>query len=222
MTPREEAVEELRRQIDRQDKRTERECGECLQHIAWVLLPIFDTTITYLNQEQRTSTGSIDLIVVANAVRPGNNVRREAFVWELKAPQLYLFEMETQNRACPTLELLKAENQLLHYRDEVAKSGHLRERWEILSPDHVNFGGIIMGRNGRMVKPKANGDSRALDLAHQALEIREMAFYKSNNIELWTWDKVLAIAESQIVSHQRITGDPEAAIDLQRHGKVYS
>lgn len=209
------AVEELRTQIERQDAHTERECGECLKHIARVLLPTFDVTITYVDQEQRVSTGRVDLIVIADAVRPGNNVRREAFIWELKAPQLYLFQIETQDRACPTSELFKAENQLLHYRDEVAKSGHLRQRWGITSPDHVNFGGIIMGRDDRMVKSEANGGSRALQLASQALEIREHFFYKPNSIEFWTWDKVLAIAESQIISHQRITGDSEAAIDLK-------
>lgn len=208
-----QVVERLRKQIERQDTHTERECGECLKHIARVLLPAFDVTITYVAQEQRVSTGSIDLIVIADAVRPGNNVRHEAFVWELKAPQLYLFQMETQSRACPTPELFKAENQLLHYRDEVAKSGKLQQRWGVW-PDHVNFGGIIIGRDDRMVKPETKKNPKALQLASEALEIRELVFYKNNNIELWTWDKVLAIAESQTISHQKITGDPETAIDL--------
>ena len=208
-------VEKLRTQIERQDAQTEQACGECLKHIVGVLLPIFDVTITYVDQEQRVSTGSVDLIVIADEVRPGNNVRREAFIWELKAPQLHLFKIETQNRACPTSELIKAENQLLHYRDEVAKSGHLRQRWGITSPDHVYFGGIIMGRNDSMVRSQANGGYSASKLADQALEIREQVFYKHNGIELWTWDKVLAIAESPIISHQRITGDPEVAIDLK-------
>jgi hypothetical protein len=208
-------VKELRTQVERQDARTERECGKCLTHIARVLLPTFGVTITYVGQEQKVSTGSVDLIVIADEVRPGNNVRREAFIWELKAPQLHLFQIETQNRACPTSELIKAENQLLYYHAEVAKSGHLRERWRITSPDHVNFGGIIMGRDDRIVRSQANGSSGALQLASQALEIREQVFYKHNGIELWTWDKVLAIAESQIISHKRITGDPEVAIDLK-------
>ncbi len=208
-------VEELRRQITRQDAHTERECGNCLKPIVRVLLPTFGVTVTYVDQEQRVSTGSIDLIVIADAVRLGNNVRREAFIWELKAPQLHLFQIETQNRACPTLELFKAENQLIHYRDEVAKRGHLRQRWKITSPDHVNFGGIIMGRDDRTVRSQATAGFREKQLASQALEIREQVFYKPHGIALWTWDKVLAIAESQITSHQRITGDPEVAIDLK-------
>lgn len=210
----EQAVEELRTQIEK-DAHTERECGECLKHIAEVLLPTFGVTITYVDQEQRVSTGTVDLIVIADAVQPGNYVRREAFIWELKAPQLHLFQIETQDRARPTSELIEAENQLLHYHDEVAKSGHLRQRWEITSPDHVNFGGIIMGRDDRMVRQKAMGGSRALQLASQALEIRERIFYKHNGIEFWTWDKVLAIAKSQIISHQRIRGDPAVTIDLK-------
>ncbi len=208
-------VDELRSQIERQGANTERECGNCLKHIAGVLLPTFGVTITYVDQEQRVSTGSVDLIVIADAVRHANIVRREAFIWELKAPQLPLFRIETQDRACPTYELFKAENQLLHYHDVVTKSGHLRERWGITSPDHVKFGGIIMGRNDRMVESQAKKGSTALQLASQALEIREKVFYQPHNIELWTWDKVLDIAESQITSHQRIKGDPEVAIDLK-------
>ena len=208
------AVEELRKQIEWQDAHTEQECGKCLTHIARVLLPIFDVTVTYVDQQQTVSAGRVDLIVIADVVRPGDNVRRQAFIWELKAPQLHLFRIETRDRACPTAELIKAEHQLLHYRDDVAKSEGLRKRWGIISADHVNFGGIIMGRNDRMVRPKANGGPRALQLASQALEIREQAFYTHNGIELWTWDKVLAIAESPIISHRRFTGDPEAAIDL--------
>ena len=208
-------IEELRTQIARQDAHTERECGKVLRHIARVLLPTFGATITYVDQEQRVSTGSVDLIVIADAVQPGNSVRREAFVWELKAPQLDLFQLETKNRATPTSELFKAENQLLHYHDEVAKSGHLRQRWEILSRDHIKFGGIIMGRNNIIGGSLAKGDSREIQLASQALELRERVFYKPHGIELWTWDKVLDIAESHIISHQRITGDPELAIDLK-------
>lgn len=34
-------------------------------------------------------------------------------------------------------------------------------------------------------------------------------------MRLWTWDKVISLAESQSFSHQKIHGDPNTLIDLQ-------
>ena len=104
---------------------------------------------------------------------------------------------------------------MLHYHDDMAKSGHLRERWGIVSSDHVNFGGIIIGRDGTFVKPKGNDHSASMQLARQTLEIRERAFYKPNRIELWTWDKVLAIAKSPMDSHQSKSGASGVTVDLR-------
>ena len=45
-----------------------------------------------------------------------------ASIWELKAPQCYLMEFDESGPRCrPTLDLIKAENQLLHYGHEKPK-----------------------------------------------------------------------------------------------------
>ncbi len=212
----ERAIEELRKQIW-QNARTETECAKCLASFCSILLPFCDAINIYVNQEQAVGAGRVDLIMLADEVTMGTTVRK-AYVWELKAPQLHLCQMETKDRACPTIDLLKAENQLLHYRHEVAYNLSFCAKWGILLPDHVEFGGIVMGRNDRLVKPKKTVDPcRAERAARHALQIRKLAVYKPNGMRLWTWEKVLTVAESRIASdsHQRITGDLEAAIDLK-------
>lgn len=216
MTPQiPQVIIELRNEIELKDTNTERSCEKLLSNIPWVLLPTLNGTITYVDHQQMCSAGIVDVIVIADVVQLGGDTRREAYVWELKAPQLHLFKIETSDRACPTNELLKAENQLLHYHSAVSRDGHLRDRWDISSSYQINFGGIIMGRNSTLVRYMDTQSSYALDLANQAFRIRKKHFYEHPGIRLWTWDYVLEIAESQTVSHQKITGDPSTSINLK-------
>ena len=208
-------INELRTEIVRDDANTERACEKLLGHIPWVLLPTLNGTITYVNHQQRCSAGNVDVIVIADVVQLGGETRREAYVWELKAPQLPLFRIETADRACPSAELLSAENQLLHYHSAMAGDALLRDRWNISSSNQVNFGGIIMGSNATLVRCTEDQSPEARDLATQAFRIRKKNFYEHPGISLWTWDYVLDIAESQTVSHQRITGDPSTSVDLK-------
>ncbi|UCF73209.1 MAG: hypothetical protein JSW35_01755 [Deltaproteobacteria bacterium] len=84
-----------------------------------------------------------------------------------------------------------------------------------MSPDHVRFGGIIIGRDDALVECKEKDYPVARQLADQALHIRDSVFYRPSSIKLWTWDRILAIAESQTISHQRIAGDPSTSVDLK-------
>lgn len=211
----EHKIKELRKQIEREDAHTERECAVLLKSVPWALLPTLDGPITYVDCEQLCSAGRVDMIVIAEILEVGGDTRPGAYVWELKAPQISLFDIETQNQACPSPELFKAENQLLHYHHSVANSGHLRERWGIVSPDHVRFGGIIIGRDGAIVKCEDEDRVLGRRLAQEALRIRELVFYRAFGIRVWTWDRVLGILESHTLSHQKFIGDPEARIDLK-------
>lgn len=211
-----QTIWDLRQQVERYDAHTEPECAECLKNVAWALLPTLDGTITYVDCEQLCSAGRVDMIVIAEILELGGESRAGAYVWELKAPQIPLFNMETRNQACPSLELFTAENQLLHYHDSVAKSGHLRERWGIVAPDQVRFGGIVIGRDNAIVKCEEKDLVLAQKLAYQALRIRESVFYRPSGIRIWTWDRVLTILESQTVSHRKFIGDPETRIELNQ------
>ena len=210
-----QVINELRTEIELEDTNTERACEKLLGNIPWVLLPTLNGTITYVDHQQMCSAGVADVIVIADVVQLGGDTRREAYVWEMKAPQLHLFKIETSDRACPTTELLSAENQLLHYHSAVSRDEHLRERWDISSAYQISFGGIIMGQNSKLVRCTDEQSSYARDLASQAFRIRKKHFYEHPGIRLWTWDYVLEIAESQTVSHQKITGDPSASMNLK-------
>jgi hypothetical protein len=179
-----------------------------------------DGTITYLDCEQLCSAGRVDMIVIAEILEVGGNTRPGAFVWELKAPQLPLFQLETQNQACPSPELFKAENQLLHYHHSIANSGHLRDRWGIVTPDHVKFGGIIIGRDNAIVKCEQKDIVLGKQLASQALRIRESVFYRASGIRIWTWDRIIKILESQTVSHRKFIGEADMAINIREAAEL--
>jgi hypothetical protein len=90
---------QLKKEIERTDAQTERECGKLLENIAWVLLTTADGNTTYVETEQICSTGRVDIVVLADSMQPGGNFRREAHIWELKAPQLPLFDFRTKSQA---------------------------------------------------------------------------------------------------------------------------
>jgi len=212
----EKNLREFKEQIERTDAHTEQECAGWLKYFPWALLPALDGTITYLDNEQLCSAGRVDMIVIAEILEVGGITRPGAFIWELKAPQLPLFKMETQNQACPTPELYSAENQLLHYHHSVANSGHLRDRWGIVSSDHVKFGGIIIGRDNAIIRSEKKDLILGERLASQAIRIRESVFYRTSGISVWTWDRILKIIVSQTLSHRKFMGAPDTAINIRQ------
>jgi hypothetical protein len=213
MTPAD--VIELKKQVERTDAHTEKECANYLVKDASVLLSTKYGIITYVNCEQICSAGRLDIIVIAEMLKAGGDTRKCAFVWELKAPQLPLFQLETNNQACPSSELFMAENQLLHYHDSIAHDGQYKNRWGILSSDDVEFGGIIIGRDDAIVKCKEKEITLGKQLATQALRIRESIFYRAYGIRVLTWDCIIKFIESSTVSHQKYTGEPDTTINVR-------
>jgi hypothetical protein len=213
---REDILTQLKTEIERTDAKTERQCGKLLENIAWVLLTIDDGNTTYVKTEQNLSTGRVDVVVLADSMQPGGSVRREAHIWELKAPQVPLFNLnKKESQVRPSAYLYSAETQLMHYCYSVSNDAVLLRRWGILSPDHIRLGGIIIGRDINFVVCKEEDRVLANQLACEAHEIREVFFYRKLNLRLWTWDKVITLAESQSLSHQKIQGDPRISIDLK-------
>ena len=184
-------IENLRTLIEIDDAYTERQCARLLKEIAWVLLTRLEGKPKYVSCEQTTSVGTVDMIVITETWGIGIRPYLQAYVWELKAPQLELFQMENNNRACPTKHLYSAENQLLHYYDTVKKDAAFLQRKKLMSGDNVKLGGIIIGRDRNYVKyDHTEEDVNAMDCAIQANRVREMYFYQ-NRIQLWTWDRII-------------------------------
>jgi hypothetical protein len=216
-----EILTRLRTEIERTDSKTERQCGEILKEIAWVLLSAH-TSCTFVASEQFVSAGRVDIVVIADAMQPGGTLKKEGHVWELKAPQIQLFEMKTKSQAQPSKELFCAETQLMHYCNAISKDEGLRNRWEIISSDDIKLGGVIIGRDRNFIKTKRDDEILGKQLGHEALDIRTNYLYKHISFNLWTWDNFLAIAKNQMSSHQYILGDPNTSIDLSRMSKLSS
>lgn len=213
---REEIISNLRKEIERTDAQTEKECGVLLEQIAWVLLSVADGNTTFVSSEQTVTSGRIDIVVLAESQQVGGFQRREAYVWELKAPQLEIFETKTKSLAQPSQHLYGAETQLLHYYYSIINNPMLLKRWGIISSDYVKFGGVIIGRDKNFVNHKLKDLDAALGeiLAKEAHDIREKYIYRHLNIKLWTWDNIIYLAESKSLSNQKITGDPNTTIEL--------
>src|SRR3712207_1472707 len=100
--------------VDESRSHRERECQQYLIYAAKLLLPNSPTEIVAVTEE-RNYFGRSDFVIGADIRDGTNRIARHAFIWELKAPQCYLFEMDTNNRCRPTDDFLDGENQLLHY-----------------------------------------------------------------------------------------------------------
>jgi hypothetical protein len=153
---------------------------------------LVNTPHTFISEatEYRGHSGDSDYLVACLAHEfPGDSPR--VYIWEAKAPQCYLFERETKNRVCPTKELVKAENQLLHYYDESKGSAQFRDEFKIGREDDVRLGGIIIGTRSRLVKSRNYDPETSMTLALRALRIRSKYFYRENGIRVMGWDYLL-------------------------------
>jgi len=103
--------------------------------------------------EVRSFFGDSDLTVTATIRDDRNSTGKKAYIWELKAPQCYLMERDANNnRYRPTMDFIKAENQLIHYAHEAQGNRRFGERLGILKQSDILIGGIIIGRNDRILR----------------------------------------------------------------------
>lgn len=210
-----EVLQELENKIAVVGTQNETECTALLTEASYVLLPTEQGQITYVNTEQTVHPGRIDLLVYADCAQASGARRRTLYVWELKAPQLSLFRIDTNNRARPSAALYDAENQLVHYHDSLRDNGSFRGTHKILAPDDVKFGGIIIGRSSNYVWHKAKIEAdRAHDLAEQALRLRQRLFYDPHGIRIWTWDTIVQRMRVMEQSFTDSQGDASAVIDV--------
>jgi hypothetical protein len=174
--------------IDEPRRRTERECQNYLSYASGLLLPgtPLDTTVI---TEERNYFGTADFVIAATIRDDTSRVVRAAYIWELKAPQCYLFERDNKNRCRATKDFLSAENQLLHYAHQAISDQNFRSRMQVMDHTNIRIGGIIIGTRERFMR----GPTGSMDVqkADTALNIREHYLYKSHGLRVLTWDRVL-------------------------------
>ena len=174
-----------------EDKRkTELECGNFLHHAVFYLLPTQPIQV-YMEKEHRNFFGSSDFIVAARLRNDQGREENYAYIWELKAPQSFLFEADdNKNRFRPTLDFVKAENQLLHYYSEAEGNNSFRERYRVLNTKNIRMGGIIIGRSDRLAKGLGASGLDEQNVT-KALSVRENYLYAAYKIRILTWDAIL-------------------------------
>jgi hypothetical protein len=169
----------------------ELECRELLQNAKEALVRDTVLEFVYVEKERRGASGDSDYIVSCK-VRDETGVQSvKAYIWELKAPQCYIFEKDTENRLRPTRELIQAENQLLHYFHENKGSEQFRTDFGVTHSDNVLFGGIIIGSHQRRAKGEYEEENKKNKLFEKALMIRKKYIYDPLCIRIIHWDYIL-------------------------------
>jgi len=190
----------------RDSSNKELECRKFLQYVPNLLVKEPVIQLEYQETDYRGQVGDSDYVISARVKEASGFEHTVAYVWELKAPQCYIFKKETENRLSPSVELIKAENQLLHYFEELKGSEQFRAQFRVTRQDDVRIGGIIIGSKDKQVDAKFSVE-KTLRLYEKALQARQH-FYRAIDLRLTTWDSVLDFL-SPPSSPDQIPGEPE-------------
>jgi len=175
----------------------ERQCAEYLQYVPNLLFKETAVDVTFIEPEYRQHTGDSDCVIVGQ-VSDENGVNCvRAYIWELKAPQCYIFREDenNHNRLNPSDALIQAENQLLNYYDELMGSTRFLVESGITHPENVRMGGIIIGRLDRKVQGPSD-DERKNRLYESAIRCRNR-FYTPSGVRIMLWNVVLEQLKEQ-------------------------
>jgi hypothetical protein len=176
----------LQRHIDAQDNR-EDECRTFLEHAKELLVaPDVGVNFIEVEMERIENLGRSDYLVIADAWHSGDCCRR-AYLWELKAPQCFIYERDIATRLKPSQDFIDAENQLLNYHYNLKRNGVFLEQYEIISPSDVSIGGIIIGCD----RTKVNGDftqTQKVSRYNIAKRVRDQLY--DGRIKVKIWDEI--------------------------------
>lgn len=205
-------ISNLRGYIDDTQQR-EKECQPFLDQIAPLLCLETPKQILAYGREDPARGGYADYTVSAIISDGGRAERRVAYVWEVKAPQLYCFEHdESAQRLRPTKDLVRAESQLFHYAAEFAESTAFKSKYKLDAAGQVRPAGFIIGRSSSLIKPNAKYPVTAddeMNLYDLAVARRDMYLYRAASLRLKNWDWVyeqIASAQSSTIPMSMSTG----------------
>lgn len=183
-------------------KNKEKECRRYLRYVRDLLVDVTSATFLDEAEEYRGHSGDSDYIIVCRALEESGIESNKAYIWEAKAPQVYLFQQDTNNRVKPTKQFVSAENQLLHYYEECRGSEQFREEFGITHGDDVRLGGLIIGSRATWVKG-SDYDETTLDrLYKKALNLRTRYLYGHSGIKVMIWDHILQVFENDVPPRQ--------------------
>ena len=189
---------------------TEHECRAYLQYVKHILMPSFP--VRYPNQEiERTGNLGRSDYIISGEFNEGGVTCVHAYIWELKAPQCYIFERDPGHtgRLRPTAEFLDAENKLLHFYMENKHNAlfHLQYNIPHPAPKYVHMGGIIIGSNETKVSGVTTVEER--DQLYKTTKTARDYLYEPAKIKFITWDDVLRHMQTERIVQQERVGTEE-------------
>lgn len=170
-------------------------CRAFLPQIAKHLCHHTINRVQRISSEEPTRFGLSDFVISAE-VSHGGLSEVIGYVWEIKAAQLFLYELDVNSRRFrPTIDLIRAETQLLHYVSDAQDSKAFKEYFGLGVTSKVLPAGIIIGRRDRIAKVTGSpGQEPSLDqetLAKHSDYIRRTILYEPAQIWVKTWDWVI-------------------------------
>lgn len=189
----EELCRDLQRLIDDQGNR-ESECRAFLRYAKDLLVfPDIADRFVDVETERIEYLGRSDYLVVANVFRSGDRYIR-AYLWELKAPQCFIYEEDTRTRLKPSQDFVDAENQLLNYYYGTKESTIFRQQYEICAASDISLGGIIIGCE----RTKVRGDyTEAEKISRYNIAKRVKDQLYDGKIKVRTWDEICSFIGDQ-------------------------
>ena len=172
------------------DNHNENECRYYLQFARHILMPWPIVNFRRVETERVGNLGRSDYVISGTVYHQTNQCVR-AYIWELKAPQCYLFEEDTGNRLKPSPELIDAENKLLNYYYESKNSGLFHQQYDLSQPGNENvcLGGIIMGCE--RTKVNSNASAEVKSDKYRTAEIARNFMYGPAGSKIKTRDEVV-------------------------------
>ena len=212
--------EKLKALIDVTQSNKELECRDYLKYAKNLLFKESVIDFLYVETECRARSGDSDYVISGTTKDESGVECNKLYVWELKAPQCYIFEKDTENRLRPSIDLIKAENQLLNYHYELKGNDSIRKDFGVYHPDDVLLGGIIIGCDRTRVRGVIEEPKRSI--AYQKATNLRKVLYRWGDIRLMTWDTVLihiAPVEKPSASQAtRVTQTPRLPANAQVDG----
>jgi hypothetical protein len=177
------------------DGAQEHECRRFLRHPAVIphLCHQQPDKVISVTEEDQGFFGRSDFCLTVQH-DDGSNRRVATYIWELKAPRCPLFRAVTKARLMPSMDLIEAENQLLHYVYEAQNSELFQRRFHVIR-ENIHPGGIIIGMAASKIAGAAD-DNATATIFEITKGLRELYFYRAHHIRLWLWDKVARIIEA--------------------------
>ncbi len=172
--------------MDAEDNR-ENECRAFLEHAKELLVaPDVGVNFVEVEMERIENLGRSDYLIIADAWHSCDCYRR-AYLWELKAPQCFIYDPDTTTRLKPSQSLIDAENQLLNYYYNLKRNGEFLEQYEITSPSDVSLGGIIIGCERTKVRGTLT-PAEKIRCFNIAKRVRDQLY--DGRIKVKIWDEI--------------------------------